>query len=111
MLTDEQQARYSRHIFLPEIGVEGQECLQAAKVLIIGMGGLGCAAAYYLAASGIGTLYLSDNELVELSNLQRQIVYRTEDIGTLKTEAAKKHLLALNSNINIVSMAGLPSSF
>jgi molybdopterin/thiamine biosynthesis adenylyltransferase len=106
-LTPEQQTRYSRHIFLPEIGEEGQTRLLSAKVLIIGMGGLGSAAAYYLAASGVGTLYISDNELVELSNLQRQILYRTEDIGALKTHAAQKNLVALNPDITIIPLAGL----
>lgn len=107
MLTENQTTRYSRHILLPEFGAAEQERLLSAKVLIIGMGGLGSVAAYYLAASGIGTLYLSDNELVELSNLQRQILYRTEDIGNLKTTAAKKNLLALNPEITIISLPGL----
>lgn len=110
MLTEEQSTRYSRHIFLPEIGLTGQQRLCAAKVLLIGMGGLGSAAAYYLAASGVGTLYLSDNELVELSNLQRQILYRVEDVGSLKTQAAQKNLLALNPSITIIPVAGLSTA-
>ena len=106
----EEHSRYSRHIFLPEIGEQGQEKLLSAKVLIIGMGGLGSAAAYYLTASGIGTLFISDNELVELSNLQRQILYRTEDIGSLKTQAAQKNLLALNPHVSIIPLPGLSAT-
>lgn len=108
-MNENQKMRYSRQLFLPEIGELGQEKLLKARILIVGLGGLGCAAAYYLAAAGIGTLYLSDNELVELSNLQRQILYTTEDIGTLKTLAAKKHLSALNPDITIHTLQGLPT--
>lgn len=109
MLTEEQQIRYSRHIFLPEIDKAGQERLCSAKITIIGMGGLGSAVAYYLAASGIGTLFISDNEIIELSNLQRQILYSTADVGTLKIQAAKKNLLALNNQIEICPLPGLPN--
>lgn len=108
-MNEEQKIRYSRQLFLPDIKEEGQERLLNANILIVGMGGLGCAAAYYLAAAGVGTLWISDNELVELSNLQRQILYATEDVGILKTKAAKKHLLALNPTISIHTIQGLPS--
>jgi molybdopterin-synthase adenylyltransferase len=104
----EQTIRYSRHISLSQVGAHGQEKLLSSKILIVGLGGLGCAAAYYLAAAGVGTLYLSDNEIVELSNLQRQILYTTEDVGTLKTVAAKKHLLALNPELQIHTLPGFP---
>jgi adenylyltransferase/sulfurtransferase len=80
--------RYERHIDVPEIGVEGQKKLAAARVLIVGMGGLGCPAALYLAAAGIGTIGLADADTVSLSNLQRQVLYDEADIGTAKTAAA-----------------------
>jgi molybdopterin/thiamine biosynthesis adenylyltransferase len=107
MLTDNQLLRYSRHIFLPEIDIEGQEKILQTKVLIIGAGGLGSAVSYYLAASGIGTIYISDHDKVELSNLQRQIVHRMSDIGKLKTESARDNLLALNPEINVIPVSGL----
>ena len=107
MLTDNQLLRYSRHIFLPEIDVAGQEKILNTKVLIIGAGGLGSAVSYYLAASGIGTLYISDHDTVELSNLQRQIVHRMSDIGKLKAESARDNLLALNPDIKVIPVSGL----
>ena len=107
MLTDNQLLRYSRHIFLPEIDIAGQEKILNTKVLIIGAGGLGSAVSYYLAASGIGTLYISDHDTVELSNLQRQIVHRMADIGKLKTESARDNLLALNPDIKVIPVSGL----
>jgi len=107
VLKEQQVVRYSRNIMMPEISEAGQKKLLSSQVLIVGLGGLGSAVAYYLAASGIGKLYISDNEIVELSNLQRQILYTTEDVGQLKTNAAKKHLQALNPDIEIISESGL----
>jgi len=88
---DEQIERYSRHIILPEVGGVGQTKMLSARVLLIGAGGLGSPAAYYLAAAGIGHLGLVDFDVVDLSNLQRQIIHSTERIGQLKTESAKKN--------------------
>ncbi len=100
-LSSAEASRYSRHILLPEIGISGQEKLQASKVLIIGAGGLGSPAALYLAAAGIGTLGLVDFDQVEVHNLQRQILYGSNDIGELKTEAAYKRLNETNPHIQI----------
>jgi len=98
---DEQLLHYSRQIMLPHFGVEGQQLLQDAHVLIMGIGGLGSPAAMYLAASGIGTLTLVDFDVVDNSNLQRQIVHNTSSIGDSKVESAKKNLLALNPETKI----------
>jgi molybdopterin-synthase adenylyltransferase len=95
-MTDDELLRYSRQILLPEFGVEGQQRLRQSHVLIIGLGGLGSAAAMYLAAAGVGRLTLADFDRVDLSNLQRQIIHRTADIGRLKVESARDALLALN---------------
>lgn len=95
--------RYARHLVLREIGGPGQQKLKSAKVLVVGAGGLGGPAALYLAAAGVGTLGLVDADTVSLSNLQRQILFETDDIGALKTEAAKKHLTALNPHVAVVS--------
>jgi len=95
--------RYARHLVLREIGGPGQQKLKAAKVLVVGAGGLGGPAALYLAAAGVGTLGLVDADTVSLSNLQRQTLFETGDIGALKTEAAKKHLAALNPHVAVVS--------
>ena len=102
-LTDEQLARYSRHITLKEIGVRGQKKLLAAKVLIIGAGGLGAPAAMYLTAAGVGTIGVADSDRVELSNLQRQIIHSTNDVGKAKVESAKETMNALNTDVNIVT--------
>ena len=99
--TDEQIERYSRHIMLPEVGGVGQKKLLDAKVLLIGAGGLGSPAAYYLAAAGVGNLGIVDFDTVDLSNLQRQIIHSTERIGMLKTESAKKTIQALNPDVNV----------
>jgi len=99
--TDEQIERYSRHIILPEVGGSGQQKMLEAKVLLLGAGGLGSPAAYYLAAAGIGNLGIVDFDRVDLSNLQRQIIHSTERIGMLKTESAKKTIEALNPDVNI----------
>lgn len=101
--TDEQIERYSRHIILPECGGVGQRKLLDAKVLLIGAGGLGSPAAYYLAAAGIGHLGIVDFDRVDLSNLQRQIIHSTERIGMLKTESAKKTIEALNPDVKVTT--------
>lgn len=98
-------ARYSRHLALREIGVHGQEKLKAAKVLLVGAGGLGSPAALYLAASGVGTIGVIDNDRVDVSNLQRQVLYDTQSVGRPKADAAKERLLALNPEIELVSHA------
>lgn len=100
-MTPEQQDRYSRHINLPQIGVEGQQRLLQSHALIIGLGGLGSPVALYLAASGVGKLTLVDFDVVELSNLQRQIAHTTDRIGELKTHSAKTACHALNPDIEI----------
>ena len=99
--TDEQIERYSRHIILPEVGGSGQQKMLEAKVLLLGAGGLGSPAAYYLAAAGIGNLGIVDFDRVDLSNLQRQIIHSTERIGMLKTESAKKTIEALNPDVEV----------
>lgn len=99
--TDEQIERYSRHIILPEVGGVGQRKILDAHVLMIGAGGLGSPAAYYLAAAGIGHLGIVDFDKVDLSNLQRQIIHSTERIGMLKTESAKKTITALNPDVDV----------
>jgi molybdopterin/thiamine biosynthesis adenylyltransferase len=104
-LDDDQLLRYSRHILLPEIGLEGQSRLRAAHALIVGAGGLGCPAALYLASSGIGRLTLADPDRVDLTNLQRQILYRADAVGTLKVEAARKTLVAVNPEVSVVALA------
>lgn len=90
-------ARYRRHLSLPEVGVDGQRRLKGAKVLIVGAGGLGSPAALYLAAAGVGTIGLVDFDRVEETNLQRQILYGTTDVGVLKVEAARARLLSHRS--------------
>lgn len=100
-MNDEQLLRYNRHIMLPHIGIEGQQKLHDAHVLIIGLGGLGSPAAMYLATAGIGQLTLVDDDTVELSNLQRQIIHREKNIGEPKVASAKSNLLAINPEINI----------
>jgi adenylyltransferase/sulfurtransferase len=98
----EQQRRYSRHFLLPEIGQAGQEKLLKAKVLLIGAGGLGSPAALYLAAAGVGTLGIIDDDVVDDSNLQRQILHSTERIGVSKVESARQTLTALNPDVTVV---------
>lgn len=100
-MKDEQLLRYARHLMLPDIDVAGQEKLLAAKVLIVGMGGLGSPVALYLAASGVGQLVLCDYDEVELSNLQRQIVHRTANLGEAKVASAAGNLTALNPDVSI----------
>jgi molybdopterin/thiamine biosynthesis adenylyltransferase len=99
--SNEQLERYSRHIILQEIGIKGQKRLSEAKVLIIGAGGLGAPAAMYLAAAGIGFIGIADADNVDLSNLQRQIIHTTEDLGKAKTASAADSMRALNPEIHI----------
>jgi adenylyltransferase/sulfurtransferase len=100
--TPEQLIRYSRHFLLPEVGEEGQAKLLQAKVLLVGAGGLGSPAAYYLAAAGVGTLGIIDNDVVDISNLQRQILHANDRVGTPKVESAKKTLEALNPDVKVI---------
>jgi molybdopterin/thiamine biosynthesis adenylyltransferase len=102
-LNDEQIERYSRHIILSDVGVEGQEKISAGKVLIIGTGGLGSPVALYLAAAGVGTIGLVDGDVVDLSNLQRQVIHFTPDIGRLKVISAKDKIAAINPEVNIIT--------
>ncbi|HTV14300.1 MAG TPA: molybdopterin-synthase adenylyltransferase MoeB [Acidobacteriaceae bacterium] len=101
-LSNEEVARYSRHLILPEVGMEGQQKLKAAKVLCVGTGGLGSPLAFYLAAAGIGTLGLVDFDVVDESNLQRQIIHSTKDVGRPKIVSATEKLTALNPYMNVV---------
>jgi len=98
-----EQQRYARHVLLPEVGVEGQQKLKAARVLIVGLGGLGSPIALYLAAAGVGTLGLVDADAVDLSNMHRQILYGTDDIGHAKVEAAQQRLQATNPHVTSVA--------
>lgn len=100
--TDKQLERYSRHIILSEVGVEGQMKLLNSRVLIIGTGGLGAPAAMYLAAAGVGTLGLVDGDRVELSNLQRQIIHQTSNVGLQKVDSARETVEAMNPDVNVV---------
>jgi len=101
-LTTDDLSRYSRHLILPEVGMEGQRRLKAARVLCVGTGGLGSPLAFYLAAAGIGTLGLVDFDVVDASNLQRQIIHSTKDIGRKKLDSAEEKLIALNPALNVV---------
>jgi molybdopterin/thiamine biosynthesis adenylyltransferase/rhodanese-related sulfurtransferase len=100
-LTAEQRERYSRHLLLPEVGVEGQQKLLDAKVLLLGAGGLGSPAALYLAAAGVGTLGIVDNDEVDLSNLQRQVIHSSERIGVPKVDSAEQTIKALNPDVAV----------
>ncbi len=102
-LTNDQIKRYSRHLIMPEVGVEGQEKLAAASVLCIGAGGLGSPLALYLAAAGVGHLGILDFDVVDFSNLQRQIIHGEDTIGELKVESAKDRILKLNSDIKVTT--------
>src|ERR687894_2278200 len=102
VLSQEQKERYGRHILLPEVGAEGQAKLLDAKVLLLGAGGLGAPTALYLAAAGIGTLGIVDNDDVDLSNLQRQIIHTTDRIGTPKVDSAEAAIAALNPDVKVV---------
>ena len=100
--TPEQLIRYSRHFLLPEVGEDGQAKLLQAKVLMIGAGGLGSPSAYYLAAAGVGTIGIIDNDVVDISNLQRQILHANDRVGMPKVESAKKTLESLNPDVKVV---------
>ena len=101
-LTSEQRERYSRHLLVPEIGLEGQTKLLEAKVLLLGAGGLGSPTALYLAAAGVGTLGVVDDDDVDLSNLQRQVIHTTDGIGTPKVDSAERAINAINPDVNVV---------
>ena len=102
VLTPEQKERYGRHILLPEVGLEGQTKLLDAKVLLLGAGGLGAPTALYLAAAGVGTLGIVDDDEVDLSNLQRQVIHSTKTIGTPKVDSAEQTITALNPDVEVV---------
>ncbi|MBI3953244.1 MAG: molybdopterin-synthase adenylyltransferase MoeB [Chloroflexi bacterium] len=102
ILTPEQIQRYSRHIIMPQVGGLGQKKLMAARVLLVGAGGLGSPVAMYLAAAGVGTIGLVDGDVVDLSNLQRQILHDTDDVGRPKVESARDRLGALNPEVEVV---------
>ena len=100
--TPEQRERYSRHFLLPEVGEEGQQKLLDAKVLLLGAGGLGSPAALYLAAAGVGTLGVVDDDVVDVSNLQRQVIHTTDRIGVAKVDSAEEQIRALNPDVDVV---------
>ncbi len=102
-LTKDEIKRYSRHLILPEVGMEGQRKLKAAKVLCIGAGGLGSPVAMYLAAAGVGTIGIVDFDVVDFSNLQRQILHTTNDVGKPKLQSAREKLVAMNPHVNVVT--------
>jgi adenylyltransferase/sulfurtransferase len=101
-LTVNQNSRYARHLSLPQIGAQGQQKLLASRVLVIGAGGLGSPAALYLAAAGVGEIGLVDSDVVDLSNLQRQILHSTADLKAPKVESASRKLVALNPDVNVI---------
>jgi len=103
-VNDEQLLRYSRHILLPEIGIEGQEKLLAAHALVIGAGGLGSPAALYLASAGVGTITLADGDTVDLTNLQRQILHTTAAVGRPKAASGRDTLAKLNPEVRVVAL-------
>jgi adenylyltransferase/sulfurtransferase len=102
--TEAQLHRYARHIILPEVGGKGQRKLLQSKVFMVGAGGLGCPVGYYLAAAGVGTIGVVDNDDVELSNLQRQIAHNIHSLGRPKVESLKSTLQALNPDVNVVAL-------
>ena len=103
-MNDDQLLRYSRHILLPQIGVEGQEAIVHSRALVIGAGGLGSPAACYLASAGVGTLALADGDSVDLTNLQRQILHRTDSIGMAKVDSGRRSLNELNPECRVVAI-------
>jgi molybdopterin/thiamine biosynthesis adenylyltransferase len=103
-MNDQQLLRYSRHILLDEIGIEGQEKLLAAHAVIIGAGGLGSPVALYLASAGVGKISLVDNDEVDLTNLQRQILHSTASVGQPKAESGKQTLQDMNPTIDVVAL-------
>ena len=104
-MTDDQLLRYSRHILLPQIGIEGQEALLAGHALVIGAGGLGSPAALYLATAGVGRISLADDDQVDLTNLQRQILHRNASVGMPKAESARRTIAEYNPEINVIALA------
>jgi adenylyltransferase/sulfurtransferase len=105
MMNDQQLLRYSRHLLLPQLDIDGQQALLDAHVMIIGLGGLGCPVLQYLAASGVGRLSLVDDDRVELSNLQRQTAHGSADIGLLKVESAAAEVQRLNPDVQVITHA------
>jgi molybdopterin/thiamine biosynthesis adenylyltransferase len=103
-VTDDQLLRYSRHILLPQIGIEGQESIVNARALVIGAGGLGSPAALYLASAGVGTLVLADGDTVDLTNLQRQILHHTDAVGMAKPASGKRTLGEINPECQVVAL-------
>lgn len=103
--SDNQLLRYSRHILLNEIGVEGQQNIRAARMLVIGAGGLGSPAAYYLASAGVASIVLVDGDAVDLTNLQRQILHTTERVGTPKAHSGQAALHAINAEVEVIPIA------
>jgi len=106
-LTNAEVMRYGRHLIMPEVGVAGQEKLKAAKILMVGAGGLGSPSALYLAASGVGEITIIDADVVDISNLQRQIIHTTDSVGTLKVESAKKRIEEINPLVKVNAIADL----
>ncbi|HEX4919004.1 MAG TPA: molybdopterin-synthase adenylyltransferase MoeB [Limnobacter sp.] len=104
-MNDEELLRYSRHILLDEIGIEGQSRIANAKVLVVGAGGLGCPSALYLASAGVGTLYIADDDTVDLTNLQRQVLHTTARVNQPKVESARNQLEQLNPCCKVVPIA------
>src|SRR5436305_4991720 len=100
-LSAEQRERYSRHLLLPEVGLDGQQKLLDAKILLLGAGGLGSPAALYLAAAGVGTLGIVDNDALDVSNLQRQVIHSTDRVGVSKVESAQEAIRALNPDVKV----------
>ena len=100
-LSPDEVRRYSRHLLLPEVGVDGQRALKGARVLCVGAGGLGSPIAMYLAAAGVGTLGIVDYDVVDYSNLQRQLLHMTRDVGRPKVESAAERLRAINPDIRV----------
>ncbi len=103
-MNDDQLLRYSRHVLLPQIGIEGQERINDARVLVVGAGGLGCPAALYLAASGVGKLLIADGDQVDLTNLQRQIGHQTHSIGRNKAESLRETAGAINPTVELIAL-------
>ncbi|MBT4123251.1 MAG: molybdopterin-synthase adenylyltransferase MoeB [Candidatus Ruthia sp.] len=106
-MNDQDLLRYSRQIILPEVGIEGQQALLDSTMLLIGMGGLGSPSAMYLAAAGVGHLIIADFDKVELSNLQRQVIHHTDDIGEFKVDSAKAKMHSINPDIKITTVKDL----
>ena len=100
-LTTIQKARYARHIMLPQVGEKGQKKINSSSVLVVGAGGLGSPVLMYLAAAGIGKIGIIDDDVVEITNLQRQIIHSTSSIGELKVDSAKRRILQINPEINV----------